>query len=548
MKKLLLTLGTLGSIAAPIAAVVSCGSDTKVKAKPLNKATKEESNTEAHNEEINSVQPESQTATTEQTQVQQPEANNEEVQTQTETTTTEATNEVVEATETPVSHSYTFKNKQEFISTSFDEVIDKIAAWVKEHDKGADFKRSNEGNIFRRSKGNKWSVYNLFDGENKDIIQKLKDIELSDQYAYDSLEDAVSALKALSDEVKATIFIEWNPALSGEFKETSATLEALKVKETTTVAALNPSIIDTNSFETQNVGIIGNEDKQKEILNNFAKEVEGSLFTTDLTDQALEALSQNEVSTFTAEELYIAGFKLPEGAKGKFMVWKNESNVFVLSGEITLGAVHKSVSGIILVGTDKATHPSYATATPDIYQMPSLAPNSNVEQLTPHVPGSHPEAGELIAPPKIATPEAAPVANPQITSANSEQVVVPPVATTAESATHTYTFNGVDDRHRPHGVSAADLTADSYDGVIDKIVAHIKAQDHFSKGNNLIFRKNKAGEWAIWDIPGKGDALVKLGLQENTQTHYVFNTIDAAADALKALTDEQKATIFTQID
>ena len=560
MKKILLTLGTLGSIAAPIAAVVSCGSDTKVQAKTLQKPKAAEEKTEEiktkEKQEINPVQPQPETQTqpeahheevatqveTPQTEVTapQPEASHEEVTTQVETSQPEA----VVAPEASVSHSYTFKNKQEFISASFDEVIDKIAAWVKEHDKGADFKRNNEGNIFRRSKGNKWSVYNLFEGENKDIIQKLKDIELSDQYAYDSLEDAVSALKALSDEVKATIFTEWNPALSGEFKETSATLEALKVKETTTVAALNPSIIDTNSFETQNVGIVGMEEQ---VLENFAKEVEGSIFTTDLTDQILETLAQDETSTYTAEELYIAGFNLPAGAKGKFMVWKNETNVFVLSGEITLGTVHKSVSGIILVGADKATHPSYTTATADVYKMPELAPISNVEQLTPLVQGSHPVPGELIAPPKIVVPEVAPVANPQIIATNPEQVVAPPVATTAGVATHTYTFNGVDEGHKPHAVSAADLAADSYDGVIDKIVAHIKAQQNFRK-DNLIFRKSKGGKWAIWDIPGKGDALVKLGLQENTQTHYDYDTIDEAANALKALSDEQKAMIFTQVD
>ena len=579
MKKLLLTIGTLGSIAAPIAAVVSCGSDTKLQAKTLQqpKATKIE-----EKQEINSVQPHAETPQPEanheevQTQVDnhqpevsqevvkpQPEAGHEEVQTQVETpkpqpetqTQPEAGHEEVQtqvetpqpetvvAPEASVSHSYTFKNKQEFISASFDEVIDKVSAWVKEHDKGADFKKSNEGNIFRRSKGNQWSVYNLFGGEQREMITKLKAIGLSDQYVYDSLEDAVSALKGLSDEVKATIFTEWNPALSGEFKETSATLEALEVKQTTTVHALNPSIIDTNSFKTQNVGIVGMEEQ---VLENFAKEVEGSIFTTDLTDQALETLAQDEVSTYTAQQLYIAGFNLPEGVEGKFMVWKNESNVFVVSGELTLGSVHKSISGIVLVGADKATTPSYTSATADIYRRPSLTPISNVEQSVPVVQGSHPIPGATDVPKLVIAPPAPEVGEPQLANANPEQVVVPPVATNTEAATHTYTFNGVDEHKKPHHVSAADLTAGSYDEVIDKIVAHIKTQQNYTK-DYLIFRKNRKGVWAVWDIPGGTDTLKVLGF-ETTGKQYKYETIDDAANALKALTDEQKAMIFTQVD
>ena len=125
--------------------------------------------------------------------------------------------------------------------------------------------------------------------------------------------------------------------------------------------------------------------------------------------------------------------------------------------------------------------------------MPELAPISNVEQLTPLVQGSHPVPGATDVPKKIVAPEVAPVANPQIIATNPEQVVVPPVATTtAEVATHTYTFNGVEG-HKSHQVSAADLTADSYDGVIDKIVAHIKAQQNFKK-DYLIFRKSRSGK------------------------------------------------------
>ena len=160
---------------------------------------------------------------------------------------------------------------------------------------------------------------------------------------------------------------------------------------------------------------------------------------------------------------------------------------------------------------------------------------------------------------------------------SSTSVAHPAISTTAVAEPATYATN----LQVPSGYTAPDVSTwgtvwmatynpktssfekkfsgSSYNDILDQILAHFKGLPATGKTPKYagLLRRNSAGKWAIWDIPGdlssghsNTDAkLTELGLPTGDRSggQYCWDSADDAIAYIKGLSNDLKAKIFNTL-
>ena len=103
------------------------------------------------------------------------------------------------------------------------------------------------------------------------------------------------------------------------------------------------------------------------------------------------------------------------------------------------------------------------------------------------------------------------------------------------------------------------FSGNSYNDILDQILAHFKALPATGKTPKYtgLLRRGSTGKWAIWDIPGDLSSghsdtnakLTELGLPNGSQSggQYCWDSADDAIAYIKGLSNDLKAKIFNTL-